>query len=976
MFRRKKDKARAGNTEDTIFLTDPNAMDSSALPSDDEAKGAGRFNRKKKAGRKDVQSLNIFPTASSSPLNNSTSEKSRSSPMEATILSVPASAAPQNQSQSQFSMKDNTSSTYNIAGNNYQQTSSRTGNTRTSPQSTDIFRSNELEGSSNGAVKPTISQTRSESSASSAMGSDIYINSLDNMPAISSDSLLKTTKDFPVLNVQSDKKVKGALSREVGRKRLSAAPNEQWFVQVGEPKWDDKEGRYKYKINLTKNEGATESIDSITSKSSFYEATATRSLQDFVWLERALRAEYHGALITPLLSLTIYFATVADAPVGEEIMDAGRKSSPVGRPLGMSWDATNATSQSIKFLGDILDQNETVNKDVLANWLSDVINGVRGDGEVALRYDVDILQSEALETFLFRHADALNGVSPNELGTNQKRASSLGGFDLFSFIGESVGDGCYNNSMLSLGDVIRTPFACLDIACAGADDRKNSPRRGSRKMYSSGATGVPGLNDSSILSESDFDDAWLLTSTPNSAAHSELLEAERDFIVYSIKTLSDGIARVQSLMKHEDYVGQCWFNLATAMSGLFSVEKDIETAHIGDHIKSNKKKQPFRKLRKSAVSEVLQGLAQGKIDRARPGLILLGSMLSAYYTDLNSVVPSFKEYVDAIRQLHELDEACSIKDEKRNASPFDQLKSFIINTYQSNEISPRCTMEDEVKTIGSLDTRNSKALQRRLLSNEKMLKQSVTLLCRESALRAARMSWWYFKTEAKQAANVHATAVALRQALSIDADAAIAMKERRYDEDETKDNAAEIDLVKRILDLGKNNFSLSHNESSFESSPSSETIQAVMNMAIDQVGRWDAKTTQTILEAAGVEDAEVTIDETSRELRHVRKYAISLRENVEKCLEAVSALAAVWNPDSDVRISKSRREFWAVMSTIFSGKMSKDSRHARVLAIAGIDTQDRGGWLGIKSDKESPVSLRAKHLMYRCFHFLTIMFPC
>ena len=953
-----------------MCLTDPNAMDSSALPPDDKAKGGGRFSRKKKSGSKEKQSLSNAPTSSSSPNNSNTVQQSRSGQMEEMIISMPEAAAP----QSQFSMKDNTTATYNMAGNTHKQASGMptgTGNARTSPQSADIFRSNEHKGSSsNGAIKPSISQTMSESSASSAMGSDLYINSLDNIPTTSSDSLLKTAKEFPVLN-QSDRKVKGALSREVGRNRLPTTSLQHWFVRVGEPKWDDKEGRYKYKIKLSKNEAAAESLDSFISKSSFNEVTTTRSLQDFVWLERGLRAEYHGALIAPLLSLTIYFATVADSSsLGEELLDVGKKSSPIDTPLGVSWNATNATSQSIKFLGQILDQNETVNKDMLASWLSDVINGVRGDGEVALRYDVDILQSEALETFLFRHAEALNGVSPNQMGTNQKRASSLGGFDLFSFIGDNVGEGCYNNSMLSLGDVINTPFTFFDNACAGGiNEIKNSPKRGSRKIYSSGATGVPGLNCGSILSESDFDDAWLMTSTPNSVAHSELLEAERDFIASSIKISSDGIARVQSLVKHEDYVGQCWQNLATAMSGLFSVEKDIETAHIGDQIKSNKKKQPFRKLRKSGVNDVLLDLAQGKIDRARPGLILLGSMISAYYTDLNSVVPSFKEYVDAIRQLQELDEAHSIKDEKSKASSLEQLKSFIINTYQSNGTTSRVTMEDEVQTIGSLNTTQSKALQRRVLSNEKMLKQSITSLCRASALRAARMSWWYFKTEAKQAANVHATAVALRQALSIDADTAIAMRERRYDEDETKDNAAEIDLVKRIIDLGKMNLSLSYNESSNENSPFSESIQDAMNMAIDQVGRWDANTTQTILQAAGVEDVEVTIDETSRELRHVRKYAISLRENVEKCLEAVSALTKVWSSDSDMRISKSRREFWAAMSIIFSGKVSKDSRNARVLANTGIDTQDRGGWLGVKYDKESPVSLKAKHFIYFCSLF-------
>ena len=948
-----------------MCLTDPNAIDSSYdITSDDKPKG-GRFSRKKKSGSKNKLSLNISATSSSSPNNGNRAQPKSSSPVEGSMNAVPAEVP-----KSHFSMEENKSSTYNMAGDNLQPSGmAGTSNSGTSPQSSEIFRSDEQTGTNNSTVKRSISRTMSESTASSAMGSDIYINSLENIPTTSSDSLLKTDKDFPVLNIQSDVKVKEALSREVGRNKVpEKSSREQWSVRVGDPSWDDDEGRYKYEIKLTRNDGAAERSDTFSSSSSFHDVTATRSLQDFVWLERALRAEYHGGLITPLLSLAIYFAS-ANNFSGDDILDTGsRMSSPVDIPSGMSWDATKATSRSIKFLEKILDQNETVDNNILATWLSDVINGVRGDGEVSLRYKADILQSEALETFLFRHAEALNDVSPDQMGTNKKRASSLGGFALFSFIEDNVGDGCYNNdSMLSIGDVIKTPFAVFEACTGRSDDRKNSPKRRNRKVYSSGATGVPGLHSNSILSESDFDDSWLLTSTPNSLAHSELLEAERDFIASSIKTSSDGMAKMQSLVKHEEYVGKCWRNLATSLSGLFSVEKDIETAHIGDQIKSNKKKQPFRKLRKSAVNEVILGLADGKADRARPGLILLESMLNAYYSDLNSVVPSFKEFVDATRQLDELDETHLMKDGEPKSSSIDQLKAFVKNSYQqSNKTTSGYTMEDEVQTIGSLNTTQSKALHRRVLSNEKMLKQSITSLCRESALRRARMAWWYFKTEAKQAANVHATAVALRQALSIDADTALAMKERRYDEDETRDNTAEIDLVKRILDLGNKNFSLSYNESSNESNQASVSRQAALSLAIDQVGRWDADTAQTILLAAGVEDAEVTIDETSRELRHVRKYAISLRESVERCLEAVNALTAVWDSDNNVRISKARREFWVAMSTFFSGRVSKDLRNVRVLADVGIDTQDRGGWIGLKAGNDSPVSRNTNQFIH--FH--------
>jgi hypothetical protein len=97
-------------------------------------------------------------------------------------------------------------------------------------------------------------------------------------------------------------------------------------------------------------------------------------------------------------------------------------------------------------------------------------------------------------------------------------------------------------------------------------------------------------------------------------------------------------------MKDEVYVGHCWKRFAVCLSNLFSVEKDLETAHIGDHIKSSKRNQPFRKLRKTAVDDGLRILARGKIDRSKPSLLTLRFMLNSYYADLNSVVPAFKEY--------------------------------------------------------------------------------------------------------------------------------------------------------------------------------------------------------------------------------------------------------------------------------------------------------------------------------------------
>ena len=226
------------------------------------------------------------------------------------------------------------------------------------------------------------------------------------------------------------------------------------------------------------------------------------------------------------------------------------------------------------------------------------------------------------------------------------------------------------------------------------------------------------------------------------------------------------------------------------------------------------------------------------------------------------------------------------------------------------------------------------------------------------------MAWWYLKLEMKQASNANAAATALRQTLSIDADTALAMKERRYEEDELKANNAESELVKRILDLGAD-----EGDSSVDYAEIGIKRQNALRLTMQHVGRWDANTALAVMEAAGVRDAEIQMDETSRELRHVRKFAISLRENVVRCRETAEALAAcfVKGGDNAVLISRSRREFGAAISTVFSGKLLSDqdrdglsSPSTRVLSAVGISTSDKGGWLG--HGDESTVSTVHQHL--------------
>lgn len=398
------------------------------------------------------------------------------------------------------------------------------------------------------------------------------------------------------------------------------------------------EGRYKYKINLVRLPSVKR--NEYVRPSSYNAVSTTRSLQDFVWLERALRAEYHGAMLVPLLSLALWFNTSKDEEDNTSITskttsDGSRKMPPDG----------NIMSQSIGYLEDKMDRNDVVQTSVLANWLSDIFNGVRGSGELILQGRGDVSESEAVETFLFRHTELLK--EPSRMGRmdiNPCRASGLGSpFNLFSIFGVDKEEGC-NGSLFD--NFLENPFSCFSTSETTAD-RQGNEKLSFSKMCSSGGTGVPGIKacNSNLSTGSIEDDfAGFQVSSSTIARHSELLEAERDLIASHIRCTTVAIAKVNTLANDEAYVGQCWKRLAITLSNLFSVEKDLETAHIGDQIKSSKKNQPFRKLRKTAVDDGLRILARGKVERARPSLATLKAMMNAYYADLNSAVPAFKEY--------------------------------------------------------------------------------------------------------------------------------------------------------------------------------------------------------------------------------------------------------------------------------------------------------------------------------------------
>ena len=135
-----------------------------------------------------------------------------------------------------------------------------------------------------------------------------------------------TPKNKPASSV-----LKAALSRPFGRLSLlsSLNTNKLFVVEVSAAEWDANEQRWKYRILVQKRQTtAGESISTKSSSpsssssssyssnnkkkntknktaSSFTTAFTWRSVADFFWLEKALRQEFHGALLIPVLSIAL-----------------------------------------------------------------------------------------------------------------------------------------------------------------------------------------------------------------------------------------------------------------------------------------------------------------------------------------------------------------------------------------------------------------------------------------------------------------------------------------------------------------------------------------------------------------------------------------------------------------------------------------------------------------------------------------------
>lgn len=667
---------------------------------------------------------------------------------------------------------------------------------------------------------------------------------------------------------------------------------------------------WKYRINIKRREGSK--------LQDFATCFTLRSLEDFAWLEQSLLTEFFGGLLLP--NLSIY--------------------------LG---------------LPDIFNCQHEVDSQLLSNWLSDTLNGIRGQGEILFSLNkVEISTSESLEAFLYRSELVRPmGTIPNSPQNNNaetpqhKMANNIFGEDnsKWNFFPEL----CYTN--------------CVALPKPVNEATKNkigqSPSVGTANTFNTPAN--------SFIELATFDD--LNTSL---LIHADLLKAERD-LIWSWRTRAlQAMEKLRILKEQEKYIGGAWKRFAISVSNLFAYEKDIETARLGDSKSRRDLQIPYRKLQKSAVDDCLRILTRQKLERSTPSVEAIYIMLSAYVADLSMVQPSVAAYLNGLKQLAvQKSKTDSLEKEQLaetdTVDPSETLADKIQASLKVVKKQLTSTIHDESRGMDDMNGEEWRYRQRQqvqtiensLLVNEALLKEYMTILCKTAPVRTSRMIYAYLEKELEQCKALHTAAVEMKGKINVASKETLSKMIHRHHIETKEDKETEIQLVHKIVNIGNTRKSIKEEgddqseevekgvELSYEiaeqETQKMKRRDKAMNDCRARIGRWDAKLAMAIMEAVGVNDANVRVEETTRDLRMVRKYAISLRENVTRCSAGLEALRMTILQGGMGDIRDIRADFMTEMKNLLSFAYvpvddQTRSLPAHLMEREGINLSDPAGW--------------------------------
>eukprot|EP00980_Cylindrotheca_fusiformis_P012643 scaffold3086_cov75-Cylindrotheca_fusiformis.AAC.9 len=796
------------------------------------------------------------------------------------------------------------------------------------------------------------------------------------------------------------------LARPFGRETI--LKDCRWFVQVGIAEWSNDMWKYRVTIQqrqpllqpqqqqqpprqkLSPNEKGYNNTTATVTTSSFMSATTAaavtvRSLKDFAWLEQALQLEFQGGLLLPSLNITL------------------------GIP-------------------DLNTCQHDVDSKLLAHWLSDVLDGIRGDGELLLKQQDDdddededeqqhrlhspndndddgiigaivaasgnVMDSEAMEAFLYRtelgdvvdeysHMEHQPKTSSSKAPQPSPQLSKENEVEVESSVWDwiRVPEICGGPSYAPTTTTTTTTTTTVQPSTStthnttsgssssggtspALETRKNLFGGGSnnRDHVSSKALGdfkTFQMKNSFVESSSspmgdDDDDGH--NSSNSVAQYYPLIRAERDLVWMWRKRALGAMELLRRLKEQEKSVGAAWKRFAITISNLFSFEKELESTRIdssssysnsrtGTTASSSKRQKdhsklqnPYRKLQKSAVDDCLRILTKAKSERSIPGLDTLERMLQTYIADLSAVHPSVEAYLEGLYNVSMIDHEQKEQQQEEKKTPEAQHNHVVV-------------------------------VVQKFLANEALLQRNLTTLCQTAPLRTSRMAHKYFEQEYRQSNTIQASAETMKSKINVATKEGLAKLIHRHLLEEKEDRMTEIALVQRMVGIGSSKkfvppsaasdqstqevleLSKHMDEETEEEAAKSVKRDNALGLCRERIGRWDAKLSMAIMDAAGVSDANVRVEETTRELRIVRKYAIGLREQLQRCIEALEYLQFCVNGQDDTNMRNLRQNFLTELQAIFSATyLSTDENRSMELPVDvlrkhGIHLKDPSGWL-------------------------------
>ena len=702
--------------------------------------------------------------------------------------------------------------------------------------------------------------------------------------------------------------IKAMLSRPFGRASLPIHVGRNFVVEVSSAEWDAEEEKWKYRI-LVQQRPKTNSATASASRGSFTTAYTWRSLADFGWLEKALRWEFHGALLVPLLSMAVGVATV---------------SSSTAVP---------------------------VEAECLRHWLTDVLNGIRGQGEwlylqsCSPRHETSVLQSEAMETFLYR--------------TGPLTEEQLATFAVFWGAASSRGGGSASSSttttlvqrMVKSLEQMSTELCVGPMPHTTSTTPRKTPLRPNVDFTFPKRFRPPNLCMSGALTTAPSWD-YMRASDSFGAAATAMEESMRKatgvhehsiVLMYFLlrnyrETALLTMEKLSLLRPAEEALGVAWKRMAIALTNLFAYEKDVESAKLGE-LKVKRENMPYRKVQKSHVDDGLRVLSRHKLERNDLALTTVQDFLSALLADLSAVAPSVETFREALSYAQKAHggrtttttrvassggastvASTTAEDSVIDTSPARQRRR---PDWLPKAASLLSLHQQRSNSYGEEDEEESSknhVFQQRFHRNEMALQDALVNLIRHLPIRMARIAWRYWQAEISQVAELHKSAAAVRSKLNVTREDSVSRMLKRHLEEEKEDEMTEILLIQRMLQIG-------HKEDSIEEPPEvTRKREQALKIAKERLGRWDIKLGLAVMEAIGIQDPNIRVEETTRDLRLVRKYAIGLRECLNRCVEAVGGVRqALLASEAGCRdLREAREKFFATLAQLFSGKIARE----------------------------------------------------